>query len=155
MFSTTVFERGRSISCMITFSIQQFMIDPMYFLERVLRQVGYSGQGLYSAIAKLGFEIDRIESLRKSGRYREYLSSIESSKVRQIVRHFAVKDVEAELEELTIGFAASIRGVNTQKPDLRVLHYLTNCRPYTRSGYTERTESVLKAQSGRDCSLWL
>lgn len=147
MFRTSVFEEARSISCMATFSAQQLMIDPMYFLERVLRRLNYSGQGLYSTIAKLSFKIDRTEALRKSGCYREYLSTIESSKVRRIVRHFAAKDVAEELEELTIGFAPSVSGLTTQTPNLRVLHYLTNSRPYTKSGYTERTESVLRAQS--------
>lgn len=147
MFRTGAFDKGRSITCMVTFSIQQLIIDPIYFLERVLRRFSYSGQGVYSAIAKLGFETDRYEALRKSGCYREYLSTIESSKVRRILRHYTVKDVEEELEELTVGFAPSVCGVNTQTPDLRVLHYLTNSSPYTKSGYTERTESVLKSQS--------
>ncbi|WJY70990.1 2-deoxystreptamine glucosyltransferase [Corynebacterium aurimucosum] len=147
MIRASIFERGCSLSCMVTFSIQQLMIDPLYFLERVLRRFSYSGQGLYSALTELGLEIDQTEALRKSGCYRDYLSTIESSRVRRIARHFTAKDVKEELEELTIGFTPSIRGSISQNSNMRILHYLTNSKPYTKSGYTERTESVLKAQS--------
>lgn len=146
MIRTYWLEKLRSILCMVTYSGHEIVLDPVYFLERALKRIGYSGQRLNSLFEDVKYNSSRSERLRKTGRHREFLAYANSSAVRGLVMYFAVRDVEEELEELTAEITESVRGVKFTSSNLRILHYLTNSTPYTRSGYTERSESVLSSQ---------
>lgn len=134
-------DKARSFSTFVTFLLGQVLIDPGELHKKVQLKLGLR-------VPKKKRKRSRAEQAEDRGEYTQakVLASVPARLPITRTRNARVgRRVDNQLWWFSQGISVNDQSVNGAHKPIRVLYVAVNSRPYTNSGYSKRTHSMVKA----------
>ncbi|MGP6175290.1 glycosyltransferase family 4 protein [Corynebacterium sp. A21] len=143
----------RNLSLLVSAATRLATEDPAGFLNKVAERVRTSENRILSkvpvgALARVSTSHSEARELIERGELSEGITLIESlgDKASRSEKHLAQRTRERLIQLQEVPPAGT--GFIALDAEIRVLHVLTNSQPFTHSGYTVRSQNVLKSLQG-------
>lgn len=141
-------------------ALLEYISDHPERARATLQTVGQDPNlGFVEAELRTQLGLDAKDAPRRKTRVRDALAAGDFKRAQTEARGRLAARVEGEVQLHTRGRAVRLPSLSPQKKgparseNLRVLHFLTNSLPWTQSGYTLRSHSILSSQLARGIGL--